>query len=336
MLAGLDAAENGRDLDGWLRSPEPADRHLTATAAPASDTLPGAAVAGTVPRRERGDGGSAKATAREGAPVTHRAGVRAVVGLYLLLLVVWVIWGQLVTSGLIVRAYRGEGPAFLQRVLQAQGPRPLADYLEFWRRSVWALAALGIGAGGVFWVMTRPRFQRAWDSARGLAPEVRPASDLGRGRLVRVRCFILLLLAAEGVSIVSWLELWPFSPYKMFSETRRASDVLIRYRVFGIPAGDPTAELWITPAMLAPLTNSSIQRFAAQARGGPAPERSLQAFAAALLEVYEVGHRRATHHGPRLLGLRLYEDVWSQLDASARDAERPHRRTVLVTVRRDG
>jgi len=268
--------------------------------------------------------------------VRRRAGVRAVAGLYLLLVVVWVIWGQLVAPGLIVRAYRGEGPALLQRVLQAQGPRPLDDYLEFWRRSVWALAALGIGAGGVFWAMTRPPFQRGWDSARGVAPEVRPASDFGRGRLVRVRCFILLLLAAEGVSIVSWLELWPFSPYKMFSETRRASDVLIRYRVFGIPAGDPTVELWITPAMLAPLTNSSIQRFAAQARGAADPERSLQAFAAALLEVYEVGHRRATHHGPRLVGLRLYEDAWSQLTASARDAERPHRRTVLVTVRRNG
>ena len=81
---------------------------------------------------------------------------------------------------------------------------------------------------------------------------------------------------------------------------------------------------------------ASIQRFAAQARGAADPERSLQAFAAALLEVYEIGHRRATHHGPRLVGLRLYEDVWSQLDASVRDAERPHRRTVLVTVRRDG
>ena len=145
-----------------------------------------------------------------------------------------------------------------------------------------------------------------------------------------------LLLAAQGTAIVSWLELWPFSPYKMFSETRRASDALTRYRVFGIPAGDPTAEFWITPSMLGPLSNSSLQRSAARARGAADPERSLQAFAGALFDLYEVGHRRATHHGPRLVGLRLYEDVWSQPDTRARDAERPHRRTVLVTVRRAG
>ncbi len=268
--------------------------------------------------------------------MTCRAGVIAVVGLYVLLAVTWLIWGQLVVPDVIARAYRGEGPVALQRLLQAQGPRPLDDYLEFWRRSVWALAALWIGAGGVVWAMTRPRVQRAWDAARGAAPEVRPATDLGQGRLIRVRVFTLLLLAAQGVAIVSWLELWPFSPYKMFSETRRASDALTRYRAFGIPAGDPTAEIWITPAMLAPLSNSSVQRFAAQARRAADPERALQALAGALLDIYEVGHRRATHRGPRLVALRLYEDVWRQLDTRARDAARPHRRTVLVTVRRDG
>jgi hypothetical protein len=151
-----------------------------------------------------------------------------------------------------------------------------------------------------------------------------------------VRVFIALLLAAQGAAIVSWLELWPFSPYKMFSETRRASDTLTRYRVFGIPAEDPTTEIRVTPPMLAPLHNSSVQRLARQARRAPDPERSLQALAGALLDFYEVGRRRATHRGPRLVGLRLYEDFWSDLDPRARNAERPHRRTALVTVRRDG
>jgi hypothetical protein len=268
--------------------------------------------------------------------VTRRGGAIALAGLYIILVVAWVIWGQLAAPDMIARAYRGDGSASLQRLLQAQGPRPLEDFLEFWRRSVWALALLWIGAGGVLWAMTRPRFQRAWDSARGLAPDVRPATDLGRGRLRRVLVFIALLLAAQGAAIVSWLELWPFSPYKMFSETRRASDALVRYRVVGIPADDPTTELWITPSMLAPLSNSSVQRFAAQARRAADPEQSLQALAGAILDLYEVGQRRATHHGPRLIGLRLYEDVWSQLDMRARDAERPHRRTLLVAVRRDG
>ena len=70
----------------------------------------------------------------------------------------------------------------------------------------------------------------------------------------------MLLLAAQGAAIVSWLELWPFSPYKMFSETRRSSDALTRYRVFGIPADDPATEIRITPGVLEPLHNSSVQQ----------------------------------------------------------------------------
>ena len=265
----------------------------------------------------------------------RRGGAIALAGLYIVLVVAWVTWGQLAAPDMIARAYRGDGSASLQRLLQAQGPRPLEDFLEFWRRSVWALAVLWIAAGGVLWAMTRPEVQRAWDSARGLSQVVRPATDLGPGRLVRVRVFIWLLLAAQGVAIVSWLELWPFSPYKMFSETRRASDALVRYRVVGIPADDPTTELWITPSMLAPLSISSVQRFVAQARRAADPERSLQALARAILDLYQASHRRATHQGTRLIGLRLYEDVWTQLDTSARDAERPHHHTLLVAVRRD-
>lgn len=142
----------------------------------------------------------------------RRGGAIALVGLYVVLAMAWVIWGQLVAPDTIARAYRGDGSAALERFLHARGPRPLDDYLEFWRRSVWALAALWIGTGGVLWAATRPRFQRAWDATRGAAPEVRPTTDLGRRRALRVRVFMTLLLAAQGVAIVSWLELWQRLP----------------------------------------------------------------------------------------------------------------------------
>jgi hypothetical protein len=267
-------------------------------------------------------------------PVTRRRRPAALAGLYVLLVVAWLAWGQLVAPGVIARAYRGDGFAPLQRLLQAQGPRPLDDYLEFWRQSVWALAVLWIGGGYGWWAITRPRFQRWWDATRGVAPDVRPAADLGRRRLACVQALIFLLLAAQGAAIVSWLELWPFSPYKMFSETRRPSDALTRYRVFGIPADDPATEIRITPGILEPLYNASVQRLVGQARRTGDPERSLQALAGALLDFYEAGRRRAAHRGPRLIGLRLYEDVWNRLDSRALDAERPHRRTLLVTARR--
>lgn len=268
--------------------------------------------------------------------MTRRAGTAALAGTSALLLAAWLFWGLHVVPDAIARAYRGDGSALLLRVLQTQGPRPLADYLEFWRRSVWALATLWLGAGGVVWALSRPRVQRAWDAARGAAPEMRPAADLGRRRLVRVRVFIVLLLAAQGAAIVSWLELWPFSPYKMFSETRRVSDTLIRYRVFGIPADDPATEIRITPAMLQPLHNMSVRSHVGQARRARDPERALEALAEALLDFYEARRRRALHQGPRLVGLRLYEDFWRDLDPRARDAEHPHRRTTVVTVRRGG
>jgi hypothetical protein len=269
-------------------------------------------------------------------PVTRRARPAALAWLYVLLLVAWVAWGQLVAPGVIARAYGGDGLALLQRLLQAHGPRPLADYLEFWRRSVWTLAALWIGGGFGWWAITRPRFQRWWDATRGVAPDVRPAADLGRRRLACVQTFIVLLLAAQGAAIVSWLELWPFSPYKMFSETRRSSDGLTRYRVFGIPADDPATEIRITPGVLEPLHNSSVQQLVRQARRTRDPDQSLQALAGALLDFYEAGRRRATHRGPRLIGLRLYEDVWIRLDPMARDVERPHHRTLLAAARRAG
>lgn len=167
--------------------------------------------------------------------MTRRASLAALAWLFVLLVVAWLAWGQLVAPSVIARAYRGDGLALLQRLLQAHGPRPLADYLEFWRRSVWTLAVLWIGGGFGWWAITRPGFQRWWDATGGVPPDVRPAADLGRRRLAGVQTFIVLLLAAQGAAIVSWLELWPFSPYKMFSETRRSSDALTRYRVFGIP-----------------------------------------------------------------------------------------------------
>jgi hypothetical protein len=254
-----------------------------------------------------------------------------------LVLTGWLGFGLLVAPGAIARAYRGAGVAVLHRLLEAHGPRPLEHYLEFWNRSVWSLAALWAVICLGWSAVTHPAFQRWWDARTGAAPALSPSTDVGSGRLVRVHALILFLVAGQAAAIVSWLELWPFSPYSMFSETRRpGGDTLTRYRVAGIPADEPSAEIRVTPRMLQPLPNSSVQAQIRRARQTRHPEQAMRDVAVALHDFYELGRRRGAHDGPRLVGLRLYEDFWSHLHPRAEDADRPHRRTLLVTVSHPG
>jgi plasmid stabilization system protein ParE len=242
-----------------------------------------------------------------------------------------------VAPGAITRAYRGEGVAALHRLLETHGPRPIEHYLEFWNRSVWSLAALWVVIGLGWSTITRPAFQRWWDARTGAAPALSPSIHMGRRRFARVHALILFLLAGQTAAIVSWLEAWPFSPYKMFSETRRpGGNTLTKYRVVGIPADERSGEVRLTPRMLEPLFNSSVQTLIRRARQARHSEEAIRDVAVALLDFYETGRRRGTHDGPQLVGLRLYEDFWTHLHPRAEDADRPHRRTLLVTVGKSG
>jgi hypothetical protein len=111
---------------------------------------------------------------------------------------------------------------------------------------------------------------------------------------------IAIVLAGNLAALISQRELWPFSPYPMYSQLR--TDWL--YKMFR-PAGVDLAGAEVPldrSELLGPFTpyglNDAFRRMSA-------PQR--QQALIALLRQYEILRARGAHAGPPLAKLRLYE-----------------------------
>ena len=148
---------------------------------------------------------------------------------------------------------------------------------------------------------------------------------MSRGRLWVAHVAIALLLGGSLTAIGLAREVWPFSPYEMFSQVR-PERTLTRLRVFGITQNGDEIPLQ-KPEYIEPFDQSRLARAFSKMRG---PDRQVR-YRAALADCaqrYESHRLAGRHHGPPLVGARLYELFWT-VDDRARNVDHPDRRTLM-------
>lgn len=145
---------------------------------------------------------------------------------------------------------------------------------------------------------------------------------MSRSRRVVANLAIAAILAGSAAAIVTGRELWPFSPYPMFSALRRGPTVRDLWLYGVLPGGDETPlsdRSAFHPFRLAQL-KAALERLAP-----PARREALED----MLARYE--HRRIAglHAGPGLVGLRVYRMTF-ECDDRAANRDRPLARELLA------
>lgn len=133
-------------------------------------------------------------------------------------------------------------------------------------------------------------------------------------------------LAAIGTG---W-EIWPFSPYPMFSNVQQ--DSYVCSRVYGVVVGSNETEFALRWPYSAPFHQLDL----GMAMGRLIYLQNDQRRDAALrecLERYEARRQHGDHDGPALTSLRLYEESW-KLDSDPFLARAPPERKLLFEFRK--
>jgi hypothetical protein len=142
-------------------------------------------------------------------------------------------------------------------------------------------------------------------------------------RRLLANAVILAILGGQAAAIVTGRELWPFSPYAMYSNLRRGPTIS-RLWVVGVSEGG--AETPLHGAMLHPFRFSQLEAGLGRLDGEVRREGLSD-----LLRRYEVRRLAGRHAGPALEALRLYRMTF---DAAADGDRRPLARDLLAEVRR--
>ncbi len=139
----------------------------------------------------------------------------------------WILGSRVLVPKLLQRAWAGEGPGFIGRL----ATRVIDDPQNFparWTGYSWTVTWLIVAFGALIAAGTSPGFQ-AWLEARhGKATTPTPRRTLGRHRALLVQAVIGFVLGASLLSTVSAIEVWPFSPYRMYASTQASSFGLLR------------------------------------------------------------------------------------------------------------
>ena len=147
------------------------------------------------------------------------------------------------------------------------------------------------------------------------------------GRRLVANAVLLAILLGSAAAIVSGRELWPFSPYPMFSSVQEA--VVEKLWIRGVLADGTEIRIAshraFHPLRLAQLT-AGLQRLSGD---------RLDAALRDVLARYGI-HRRAGHHGgPALAGIRIYRMTFA-LDADLAGRDRPLSRELVAEVAGEG
>ena len=148
---------------------------------------------------------------------------------------------------------------------------------------------------------------------------------------------VLGLLAGQATAVATQREIWPFSPFRMYSRQLTEARVSAIW-MYGVVADSVDSEVPLSSTYFSPLTNldvrSHIRRVGTTIEQAPAGDPApLHARLRALYDRYESG-RGHQHDGPALRAIRLYKVHWT-LDPSIRKAE-PDRRDLIIEVPTSG
>lgn len=144
---------------------------------------------------------------------------------------------------------------------------------------------------------------------------------------------IILIVSGHVTALLTNLELWPFSPYPMYSESRNQY-TLVQLDLFAVPEGDPEREfvLW-GESYYRPLTHYQTRYFLDSLNARGERERMMDVLAVTLGR-YEALREQGDHDGPSIQALRLYRVTWP-LDIDAAPAGEPSRKILIAEVRHE-
>ena len=231
---------------------------------------------------------------------------------------------EVVAPTAIRNAHAGRGPLALQNALSGRQVHPASHYVAVWRRRARPAAAAVTVVGLVAAALSSAAVRRRVAST--LAPRAgSPSASLpSPGRRAAVAC---LALGFTGGSLIELAidppyrgEHWPFSQYRMYSETPRRSPLVGR-RLFGVTAEDPPREMPLEGAEIRPFDSARLASSFDRLDQAPDRERLLTAALADCLRRYELRRARDAHSAPPLGAVRLYRMSWDVDDrASTRDS----------------
>lgn len=147
---------------------------------------------------------------------------------------------------------------------------------------------------------------------------------ISRFRMALVHYLLGFLVLGSVLSFATGLELWPFSPYRMYA-TVRTEHTVGTTRLYGIVAGAET-EFPLSDARYTAPAGALVDQYRADVN---ATGLALQA----ALDRYEELRRTGQHDGPPLRGIRWYRVEWD-LQADAGNVGQPDRRELLAEVLR--
>ncbi|WP_148080526.1 hypothetical protein [Roseimaritima ulvae] len=257
--------------------------------------------------------------------------ILALMSILLVAVALYAVLAFKVAPEMVAAAYHGESSfEFLNALFARQPPRPLELYVSYAKTSLFWIGMLFASGVCITFLVQEPRFQRWWEQRFGPAPEESPLSEISRLRRAVICTSIVGFLAAAAIAALVNVELWPFSPYTMYANSRpRQGPAVSHYRLYGVTETVPELEVWFD------FSEPIDQPYRAENVLGSWSKRQLsddklQQAMEQLLVVYHAEQEQRVRPGPVYKSLRLYREEWDSLDPHGADRAVPNRRALLV------
>lgn len=171
----------------------------------------------------------------------------------------WTAVGLGVLPSVVYRALAGEGPETIQRLVRWQIEHP-ERFTERWPAYTLTLTAVILACGALLTLSTVPAFREWIERRHGPAAATTPAQALGPWRAVLVQSLIAVLLSASLFSTFTNIEIWPFSPYRMYATRQGSTYSLLRLYGIGESGRIDLGEIDYTPPFDRPRFQSGMRR----------------------------------------------------------------------------
>ena len=151
---------------------------------------------------------------------------------------------------------------------------------------------------------------------------------ISRAQLIVAHAVILLIIAGQALSIAFDVELWPFSPYPMYS-TVRTDYSITRPTLYAVVDDGTGSEVMARDLAFFANDRAEGQLLRTYERDTDLPQ--LRGALADLLARYDAARANDQQAGPPVRALRLYQTAWQLSGESAAEAA-PQYRALLIEV----
>jgi hypothetical protein len=229
-------------------------------------------------------------------------------------------------------AYRGESSvAFFNELFDRQPARPLSLYISYAQTSLFWLGSLAVSIVIVWLTALDASWQRWWDKQFGPVAQDISLSSIPVWRRFTVIGAVVGLPFLSLIPNVLNIDLWPFSPYNMYSNSRpHEGPAVTLYRLYGVTPTEPVLEIEFPFGKPPNQTFEVATVIGAWSRLRGQDLKTHQAMAELLAQYSRRQHEQ--HASPPFEQLRLYREEWQDLSPDASNRSVPDRKSLLAEV----